>query len=134
MKNCSNRLGIILAAAAFALVLGSHGLRAQEQAAMFADADGLEPPDAGGAYALPADVAAVDRHAMWPELAALLSDPDGMNAPNTGFAYEIPTIAPAAMPGLVFDADGLEPPDIGMAYAVPFSGETVAERRTALSH
>ena len=91
MNKCSNRFGIILAAATIALFAGISGLRAQEQTAMFADADGLEPPDTGMAYELPVNVVnAIEQTNVWPELSALLADPDGMNSPNTGFAYELP--------------------------------------------
>lgn len=131
MGNCRNRFGIALAAAVIVLFTGIHGPKAQDQAAMFADADGLEPPDAGVGYALPSDIATtVQRQEMWPELKALLSDPDGLIAPNMGFAYDLPADASVDTPGLVFDADGLEPPDIGMAYTVEPVIEIVAERGT----
>lgn len=143
MKSFSNRLGITLAAATIVLFAGIHGVKAQDQAAMIADADGMEPPDTGFAYELPVNTAAVIESAYaWPELAALLADPDGMNSPNTGFAYELPVAADGFMAGqtlnastngLVFDADGLEPPDIGMAYAIEPAVNVVAERRAKRS-
>lgn len=93
MTHCSNRLGTLLVATAIALITGVHGVKAQEQSAMFADADGLEPPDAGAAYAIPNEVAmAIDWRALEPELTALLSDPDGIEPLNSGFAYAIPDV------------------------------------------
>ena len=137
MKNCSNRFGVSLAAAAVALIVGSQGLRAQDQTGMFADADGIAPPDMGVAYEIPASSVAAVQYPLWPELAALLADPDGMNAPNMGFAYELPvpvngfaaqqTSDPATQ-ALLFDADGLEPPDIGIAYEIIPAVKFVAER------
>ena len=138
MRKSSNRFGITLAAATIALFAGINGPRAQDQASMFADADGMEPPDAGIAYEIPVNPAATaQQYPLWPELVALLSDPDGMNAPGEGFAYALPVPAAgmADLPdadtqGLVFDPDGIEPPDIGIAYEFETSTEIVASRST----
>jgi len=138
MRKSSNRLGITLAAATIALFAGIHSPRAQSQASMFDDADGMEPPDAGIAYEIPVNPAATaQQYPLWPELVALLSDPDGMNAPGEGFAYALPVtpdglanLPDSESQGLVFDPDGIEPPDIGMAYEIETSTDIVASRST----
>jgi len=135
MSKRSNRFGITLAAATIALFAGINGVRAQGQASMFADADGLEPPDAGIAYEIPVNpTATAQQYPLWPELVALLSDPDGMNSPGEGFAYALPVLPEgfaeqqnSGAQSLVFDADGLEPPDIGVAYEIPPAVRFVAE-------
>lgn len=138
MSKTVNRMGIAFAAAAIALFAGVNGLRAQEQASMFADADGMEPPDAGVAYEIPVNPTdTAQQYPLWPQLVALLSDPDGLNAPDEGFAYALP-VPPEGFAaaqrsdtqGLVFDADGLEPPDIGIAYEIVPVVEVVAEGPT----
>ena len=138
MSKRSNRFGITLAAATIALFAGINGVRAQGQASMFADADGLEPPDAGIAYEIPVNpTATAQQYPLWPELVALLSDPDGMNSPGEGFAYALPVLPEgfaeqqnSGAQSLVFDADGLEPPDIGIAYEFETSTDIVASRST----
>lgn len=138
MSKTINRIGITFAAATIALFAGINGPRAQEQAAMFADADGLEPPDAGAAYEIPVSPKTMaQQDPLWPQLVALLSDPDGMNSLDEGFAYALPVSAEgfagvqnSDSQGLVFDADGLEPPDIGIAYEIVPMPEVVAEGST----
>ena len=94
MSTTINRIGITFAAATIALFAGINGLRAQEQTSMFADADGLEPPDAGIAYEIPVNPKTMaQQYPLWPQLEALLSDPSGMNAPDEGFAYALPVPA-----------------------------------------
>lgn len=142
MKNYSKAI-VLPFAAALTLIVGAHGLRAQGQSGMFADADGIAAPDTGIAYEIPVNaVAMMQQYPLWPELADLLADPDGMNAPNMGFAYELPgaaksfaaqSISDPATQALLLDADGLEPPDIGMAYEfIPVLNE-VAEGSTRAS-
>lgn len=93
MTTFSNRFGVTVAAVTIVLLAGAGGVAAQDQTAMFADADGMTPPDAGAAYAIPVnDVAVTPQYPVWPELAALLADPDGMNSPSTGFAYDLPIV------------------------------------------
>jgi hypothetical protein len=138
MSKTINRIGVTFAAATITLFAGINGLQAQEQASMFADADGLEPPDAAIAYEIPINPTATAQHyPLWPQLVALLSDPDGMNAPDEGFAYAV--LLPADgfagvqnpdSQGLVFDADGLEPPDIGIAYEIVPVVKVMAKRST----
>jgi hypothetical protein len=138
MSKNINRIGITFAAATIALFAGIYGPRAQEQASMFADADGLEPPDAGIAYEIPASSKTMaQQDPFGPQLVALLSDPDGMNCPDEGFAYALPVpgegfaeVQSSDTQGLVFDADGLEPPDIGVAYEIVPVIEVVAEGPT----
>jgi hypothetical protein len=138
MSKTINPIGITCAAAAIALFAGLNGLRAQEQTSMFADADGLEPPDAGIAYEIPVSPKAMaQQDSRWPQLVALLSDPDGMNCPDEGFAYALPIpvngfagVQSSDTQSLVFDADGLEPPDIGIAYEIVPVVKVVAEGPT----
>jgi hypothetical protein len=138
MSTTINRFGITFAVATIALFAGVNSLRAQEQASMFADKDGLEPPDAGIAYEIPVSSKTMaQQYPFWPQLEALLSDPNGMNAPDEGFAYALPVpadgfaeVQSSDAQGLVFDADGLEPPDIGIAYEVAPVVEMVAEGPT----
>jgi len=90
MKHCSNRFGVILAAAAIALIAGAHGLRAQDQTGMFADADGIEPPDMGVAYSHPPqNTKTPPDEVTSPQLAALLLDADGIEPPDCGFAFDL---------------------------------------------
>lgn len=138
MSRTINQIGITFAAATIALFAGINGLRAQDQASMFADADGLEPPDAGIAYEIPVSPQTMaQEYPLWPQLEALLSDPEGMNAPDEGFAYALPDPVEGLAEeqgsdtrGLVVDADGLEPPDIGIAYEIKPVFKVMAEGAT----
>jgi len=119
------RFVVLLAVSAALVFMGVQGAGAQEQAGMFADADGMEPPDMGVAYPLPAHTTAVaaDR-APATDNAALTLDADGIEPPDIGVAFdtgkafvqyvqrqqELETLEITA------DADGIEPPGMGIAY------------------
>lgn len=136
------RFVVLLAVSAALVFMGVQGAGAQEQAGMFADADGMEPPDMGVAYPLPAHATAVAAdHAPATENTALSLDADGIEPPGIGVAYdtgkafvryvqrqqELETLEITA------DADGIEPPGIGVAYDFSAAYQAYAERQQRAS-
>jgi hypothetical protein len=139
------RLALMLAASAALIFAGIQGASAQGQSGMFADADGMEPPDMGIAYTLPtrSSVAVTDT-ATGGEDATLTADVDGIEPPDIGVAYELPVNAVVAtkrsvlwpeLTALLADADGIEPPNSGFAYVLPVQTSIVsADRVPAEEH
>ena len=90
MTRNTRRAGLSLATAILMFAAASN-LQAQDPAGLFADADGIEPPDIGVAYTLPSNsTVAVSHDRDCPGMAALLADADGIEAPDSGMAYAIP--------------------------------------------
>ena len=133
------RFGLLLAASVALAIAGIHGASAQSQPGMFADADGIEPPDMGVAYSrTPSSSVAAAGSDMSPEMAALLADADGMEPPDSGFAIAWPVRSSVAaadrLPRSDFDGltvydDGIEPPDMGIAYDTDTAYKSYVERQ-----
>ena len=89
MRHSQKRFGLTLATTmAFALI-GLQSAGAQDRTGFLLDADGMEPPDAGIAYALPATAVATSSQPVpSPELEALLADADGIEPPDCPFAVD----------------------------------------------
>jgi hypothetical protein len=132
------RLALLLAASVVLAIAGIQGASAQGQPGMFADVDGIEPPDMGVAYTLPvrSNVASVD---MTPtnQDAGLTADADGIEPPDSGIAYNTSAAFVAfakrqqqiRTTETVADADGIEPPDMGVAYDTSAAHKAYAERQ-----
>lgn len=133
------RFALLLAVSAALVFVGVQGAGAQEQAGMFADADGMEPPDAGMAYEIPVHRSvAASKENVLPEVAAMELDVDGIEPPGIGFAYALPDrqgvvsaekLSSAEEAALAADADGIEPPGIGVAYDIDTASRAYAERQ-----
>lgn len=132
------RFAVLLAVSAALVFIGVQGAGAQEQAGMLADADGIEPPDMGVAYPLPAHSTAVaaDRAPVTGNTALTL-DADGVEPPDIGVAFDAGKAFVAYVKRqqelealeITADADGIEPPGMGIAYDTSAAYRAYVERK-----
>jgi hypothetical protein len=137
-RNVIRRFAFLLAVSATLVFAGIHGAGAQGQAGMFADADGMEPPDMGVAYTLPVHNTAVAADRLPASGNTALSlDVDGIEPPDIGVAFDtgeafvqyVRRQQEMQALEITADADGIEPPDMGVAYDTSAAYRAYAERK-----